>query len=241
MEDTRVFKELLNHLEISLEGKNIFSFHDQSNPKEIDRLMDLALKEDLYLVSDAGSPIISDPAYPIVSSARKSGIEIDSYSGVSSPIMALELSGLPPMPFTFHGFLPRDRGPKENIFLNLLRGTHIFFEAPHRVEETLETLEKLNLNIQVFIVRELSKKFQASHSFLSNEWTKMKSEVNFKGEFVLVIHQPTEQKIGGRELKSLAQEILDKGAAPKLLSKLLGEILDRSTKDIYAELNREKK
>jgi len=127
VEDTRVFKELLNHLEITLEGKNIFSFHDQSNPKEIERLLELATQQDLYLVSDAGSPIISDPAYPIVSNARKAAIEIDSYSGVSSPIMALELSGLPPMPFTFHGFLPRDKGPKENIFLTLNRGTHIFF------------------------------------------------------------------------------------------------------------------
>jgi 16S rRNA (cytidine1402-2'-O)-methyltransferase len=241
VEDTRVFKDLLNHLGISVHGKRIYSLHDQSEKEQVSKMIEMALREDLYVASEAGSPIISDPAYPLVQAAYENGIVVESYSGVSSPIMALELSGLPPIPFQFHGFLPRESGKREKIFSEVGYGTHIFFEAPTRVEETLDELATIHPEAELAIVRELSKKFEQVMKLKAGQWPQMKKDMTFRGEFVFLFHQK-EMKTGtSREAREIAQEIVATGATPKQLSKLLGLILDRPTKEIYTELNRQKK
>ncbi|MFA7612739.1 MAG: 16S rRNA (cytidine(1402)-2'-O)-methyltransferase [Candidatus Caldatribacteriota bacterium] len=239
VEDTRVFKELLNHSGISLEGKKIWSFNDHAEAHQINHFCDLVLGgSDLYLASDAGSPMISDPAYPLVSAAIEKGIEIESYSGVSSPIMALELSGLPPIPFHFHGFLPREEKKKYTEFENLSHGTHIFFEAPTRIEETLSVLSKVSAELDVCVVRELSKKFQQVIRFKNHDYQNVKDELTVKGEFVLLVHSKNKSSsVASDELRKLAGELLEKNSA-KTLSKLLGHILNRPSKEIYQELNR---
>jgi 16S rRNA (cytidine1402-2'-O)-methyltransferase len=238
VEDTRMFKDLLNLLGVSLSGKRIISFHDHSKPEEIDWLLDQAKEKDLYLASDAGSPMISDPAYPLIKRAYERDIEVDSYSGVSAPIMALELSGLPPIPFHFHGFFPREKGSKEKIFEALDTGTHIFFEAPTRVEETLDIAS--HFNFEIAVVRELSKKFQQTYRFHSKDWKSHQHELTYKGEFVLLFYQKDSKKALDKELTNLAQEIYEKGATPKQLSKLLSQLLDIPTKDIYSSLTKSK-
>ena len=239
-EDTRVFKDLLGHLGISIAGKKILSLHDQSEGTQVIRLLELARHEDLYVTSDAGSPVISDPAYPLITAALKEGFKLESFSGVSSPVMALELSGLPPMPFHFHGFLPREKGKKNKAFDSLNHGTNIFFEAPTRIEETMDLLQDEYADFQVVLVRELSKKFEQVVRLKAGEWATVKKEVMMKGEFVLLIHQPQESRASTTGLTQLAQEILAKGPAPKALAKLLAEILDRPTKEIYTELMQKK-
>lgn len=241
VEDTRVFRELLNHLGISVSGKRIFSLHDQSEKGQMGKLLELTQGGDLYVASEAGSPIVSDPAYPLVIAAYEKGVEIDSYSGISSPVMALELSGLPPIPFHFHGFLPRESGKRAKIFEQTNYGTHIFFEAPTRIEETLDELAALMPGVEVALVRELSKKFQQVLKFKASQWGEKKQELTFKGEFVLLFHRHEAQAQLGGELRELALEMLADKAGPKTLAKLLGLILDRPTKDIYTELNRQKR
>lgn len=238
-EDTRVFRELLNHLGISVAGKKIISLHDQSEDRDLERILSLAESGDVYVASEAGSPIISDPAYPLVCAAYERGFEVESFSGVSSPIMALELSGLPPLPFQFHGFLPRESGKRQKIFSSVGGGTHIFFEAPTRIEDTLDDLAATHPEIQVALVRELSKKFQEVRRFKTSEWGEVKKDLMVKGEFVLLFHCPETKTSDFRELSGLAQEILAKGAGPKVLAKLLSAILDRPTKEIYSELTRQ--
>lgn len=240
-EDTRVFKELLSHLGISLQGKRVYSLHDQSEGGVVKKLIQEAHKEDLYVTSDAGSPIISDPAYPLVVAAYEEKIKVESYSGISSPVMALELSGLPPIPFHFHGFLPRESSKKGKVFADLSLGTHIYFEAPTRIAETLDIMSEKAPELQVAVVRELSKKFEQVLKFKAQDWKTFKNELVQKGEFVILIHQNQENSgAQSSELKELAQELLAKGAGPKQLSKLLSAILDRSSKEIYSELNRQK-
>ncbi len=242
VEDTRVFKELLNHLGISVSGKRIHSLHDQSGEGEVRRLLEIARTQDLYVASEAGSPIVSDPAFPLVVGAYEAGFKVESYSGVSSPIMALELAGLPPIPFHFHGFLPREKGKIEKTFASLSYGTHLFFEAPTRVEETLRILAQVAPDLSVAFVRELSKKFEEVRRFKAQEWDTIRGDVTFKGEFVLVIHEARSREGAlSSEVKDLAEEILKTGAQPKKLAKLLGHILDRPTKDLYEELSRQKK
>lgn len=242
VEDTRVFRDLLNHLGITVSGKRIHSLHDQSETGQIQKLLEFARSRDLYVASEAGSPIVSDPAYPLVLAAYENGIEVESYSGVSSPIMALELSGLPPIPFHFHGFLPRESSKRAKAFDETNYGTHIFFEAPTRIEETMDELAELHPEFSVAIVRELSKKFQQVVRLKAGDWESRKKEVTFKGEFILLLHRDnnTTQLMSG-EVRELAEEILTKNSGPKNLAKLLGLILDRPTKDIYAELNQLKK
>lgn len=241
VEDTRVFKDLLNHLGISVAGKKIFSLHDQSESGQVSKLIEIALKEDLYVASEAGSPIVSDPAYPLVLAAYSNGIKVESYSGVSSPIMALELSGLPPIPFQFHGFLPRESGKRGKIFTEAGYGTHIFFEAPTRIEETLDELAVLKPDFEVAVVRELSKRFEQVIKMKACEWKEKKKEVTFKGEFVFLFHNSETSTGFSSEIKDIAQEIVASGATPKQVSKLLSLILDRPTKDIYSILSRQKR
>jgi 16S rRNA (cytidine1402-2'-O)-methyltransferase len=241
VEDTRVFRELLNHVGISASGKRIHSLHDQSEQSQVPKLLELLNAGDLYVASEAGSPIVSDPAYPLVVAAYEKGIEVESFSGVSSPIMALELSGLPPIPFQFHGFLPRESGKRAKAFNDTGYGTHIFFEAPPRIEETLDELSVLHPEFQVAVVRELSKKFQQVIRFKAGEWKEKKKEVTFKGEFILMFHrQETVPQLSG-EVRAFALELLANQAGPKVLAKLLAAILDRPTKDIYSELTRQKR
>lgn len=240
-EDTRVFKDLLSHLGISVMGKRILSLHDQSENSQVTKLIEFAERGDLYVASEAGSPMISDPAFPLVVAAYEKGIKIESYSGVSSPVMALELSGLPPIPFQFHGFLPRETGKIKKIFADVGYGTHIFFEAPTRIEETLDELAEIYPNNQICVVRELSKKFEQVSRFKGREWKETKKEINFKGEFVLLFHKGEASASMGSEVKEAAQEILANKGGPKQWAKLLGLILDRPTKDIYSELNKQKK
>ncbi len=241
VEDTRVFRELLNHLEISVIGKKIFSLHDQSGEGQVERLLEVLESCDLYVASEAGSPIISDPAYPLVLGAYERGLLVESYSGVSAPIMALEVSGLPPIPFQFHGFLPRDSGKRLRFFREVGYGTHIFFEAPTRVEETLGELSLERPAADICVVRELSKKFEQVVRFKGSAWNEVKSSVTFRGEFVVLFYNPESTGQSNGQLRELAEEILSTGANPKLLAKLLAEILDRPTKEIYGELNRQKR
>lgn len=241
VEDTRVFKDLLNHLGVSVAGKKIFSLHDQSEDFQVSKLLEFAQGDDLYVASEAGSPIVSDPAFPLVVAAYEKGFKVESYSGVSSPVMALELSGLPPIPFQFHGFLPRESGKRTKIFKDVGYGTHIFFEAPTRVEDTLGELSAVRPDADIAVVRELSKKFEQVVRFKGRDWAQIKTELTFKGEFVVLFHNKEERGESGSALKDLAQEILATGANPKQVAKLLGMILDRPTKEIYSEINRSKR
>jgi 16S rRNA (cytidine1402-2'-O)-methyltransferase len=241
VEDTRVFRELLNHLGVSVLGKKIFSLHDQSGEGQVERLLEVLESSNLYVASEAGSPIISDPAYPLILGAYERGFAVESFSGVSAPIMALEVSGRPPIPFQFHGFLQRDSGKRLRFFREVGYGTHIFFEAPTRVEETLGELCRERPLADVCVVRELSKKFEQVVRFKGSAWNEVRPSLTFRGEFVVLFYNPETSGQPSGQLRELAEEILASGANPKLLAKLLAEILDRPTKEIYGELNRQKR
>lgn len=243
-EDTRAFRSLLKACNISTQNKKIISFHDQSGPSKLNSILNSLDKgDDLVLVSEAGSPIVSDPAFPLIEKAILQGHKIETLPGVSSLIVALELSGLPPHPFCFHGFIARDKEKKEKIFQAIkdLHGTHIFFESPQRISNTLKILSKCLPEVKVVVARELTKKFESIHRFKACEFHK--EEINLKGEFVLLLHIPKIKglSLGDRDdlkIKELAHEYLDKGQRKKILSKLLAEIMGDNAKKIYAQLNK---
>ncbi|MBF0205709.1 MAG: 16S rRNA (cytidine(1402)-2'-O)-methyltransferase [Oligoflexia bacterium] len=250
VEDTRVFKKLLGCLNIPLGEKNIFSFHDHSNENVISRVLQLLSQgENLCLVSDAGSPIISDPAYPIIRSVLTAGFAISSIPGASSPIVALELSGLPPYPFHFNGFFPRGERAQLALFQRMMMsggGTHILFESPLRVEESVQRLCEFFSDSDLAVVRELTKKFEKVYRFSAKEWEQIKKEITYKGEFVVLIHLQHGAQHGAafdcerwnqwNEIEKMAEELLQYYSGHvsiKLLSKLLAMILRKNKKEVY--------
>lgn len=235
-EDTRVFKEFCKHNEISLESKQIDSFHDHTDDRKTARFIDLAKDTEVVLVSDAGSPIISDPAYPLIQAAIKNQLNIKSSPGVNSVTLALELSGLPPSPFHFHAFIPRDKGKRKKFAEQILEqyGTHIFFEGVSRVKETLDILSEQIPEENFCVCRELTKEFESVYRFKGSQWAQFKDVITYKGEFVILVHNSrnTNKSISS-EVSTLANELIEKGSHPKKLSKLLSLLTDKSAKEIY--------
>lgn len=234
-EDTRKTKDLLKRLDIPLEEKVFKSFHDHSSQESLQKLMDTAKSEFVVYVSDAGSPLISDPAFDILKRAHEEGLEIFHASGISASLYALEISGLPAIPFQFHGFLGREKSKVRAFFEGLSYGTHIFFEGVSRVETTLSILAEVHPNIAVVVTKELTKTFESVYRFQAKDY--QQADIDYRGEFTILVYQEA-KNLQSSELTSLAQEILDKGNKPKLVAKLLAEILDKNTKDIYQQLGK---
>lgn len=238
-EDTRVTKILLKNLGINFDDKRIESFHDHSGKSKLDLFLKILKTEDVVIVSDAGSPYISDPSYPLVKAAIDNDIKVETRPGVCSVVAALELSGLPATPFYFHGFLPRKEGKKiENFeFYSSLKGTHIFFEAVHRIEETLLTLSKVFTDSEIAICRELTKEYETVQRGNTKDIDSLLADLIKKGEFVICIHNTTENVNSGKVTR-LANEVIESGGKPKSVAKLLGEILNQDSKVLYGKLSR---
>lgn len=242
-EDTRVFKKLLNDLGISYQEKFIDSFHDQSFKKIEIIIEKLKQGEKIYLVSDAGSPVISDPAYPLLKRAQEENIKIKTVPGVTSVIASLELSALPPQPFHFWGFLSRGSGEKKEFFnrLNSIYGTHIFFESPHRIYETIKIFLELNPEQTLILTREITKTHESIYQIRKGCLPKIHEIVLDKGECVLLFHNKIElPPFEKKEVKLLIKDYLSEGKSTKKLAKIFATLLEESTKSVYEQLSRDK-
>jgi 16S rRNA (cytidine1402-2'-O)-methyltransferase len=238
VEDTRAFRETLGALGISSEGKRIQSLHDHSSEAKWGRLLEVVeAGNDLYVCSEAGSPVLSDPAFPLVRLAQEKKIEVTTYSGISAVMAALELSGLPPLPFTFHGFLPRDEGKIRQALGQLGQGTHIFFEAPVRVRDTLLQATAAWPDAEFAVVKEITKPYQKAIRFRGSQAQTALDGLVERGEFVWLVHHSEDPRPKvASDISALAGEILMNGVGNKLVSKLVGAILSRPAKEIYAQL-----
>ncbi len=191
-EDTRHTKRLLNHFEIQT---SLISYHEHNKESSGRHLIGL-LKEGktIALVSDAGTPAISDPGYEIVRDAIKENIPVVSLPGPNAAITALIASGLAPQPFYFYGFLPRKNKERETELLSLknLKATLIFYEAPHRLKETCKALLKVFGNRRVVIGRELTKKFEEYIRSDLEGIMKWMEENDIRGEFCIIVEGSSE-------------------------------------------------
>jgi len=240
VEDTRTFRELLARVGVALGEKRLLSLHDHSSEAKWGRLLDVIDGgEDLYVCSEAGSPVLSDPAFPLVRLAQERGIEVTTYSGISAVMAALELAGLPPLPFTFHGFLSRDAGKIRQALQQLGQGTHVYFEAPTRVRETLELATAKWPGAEFAVVKEITKSFQRVWRFRGADMASALADMVEKGEFVWMVHHEVDPRPAVPEaVRSAAEEILSGGVGNKAVSRLLAAVLARPAKEIYAELGR---
>lgn len=194
-EDTRNTKKLLMLLGIS--GKKLTAYHeynaDKARPRILERLRN---GEMIALVSDAGTPLVSDPGYRLVQDCINQNIYVTAVPGASAVLTALQLSGLPCHRFLFEGFLPPKSAArqKELSLLADIPATLIFYEAPQRLEETLQDMLSALGDRQVAIVREITKKFEQTVRGSFSELLAEYRQNGFpKGEIVIVV-SPAEQK-----------------------------------------------
>ena len=187
-EDTRVTMKLTNHYDIDTKLK---SYHEHSTAKAREKIIEeLKAGNNIALVSDAGTPLISDPGYKLIKEVQKKGYRISSSPGVSAPIMALSISGMPTDKFFFIGFLPTKTNAKKEHLLEIknIKVTIILFESAKRVKKTLACLLECFGNRKISICRELTKKFEEVVTGSIEDIIKNFSErESIKGEIVIVV------------------------------------------------------
>ena len=185
-EDTRVSKKLLNHYKID---KKIYSYHDHSKDSEVEKLTNLLENgNDVALISDAGTPTVSDPGYRLIRECVKKGVDIVPIPGPSAVTTALSVAGLPSDSFTFVGFLPQKKGRIKKIEqLSEINNTIILFESPHRLLKTLNQLFEILGNRQVAIGRELTKLYEEIIRGNLKDVIQEFSKKSVKGEIVIMI------------------------------------------------------
>ena len=189
-EDTRVTSLLLNHLNIK---KKLISSHEYNEKENKDKFLKyLDDGHDVGIVTDRGTPIISDPGYDLVKIAIEKGYNVVGLPGPTALIPALITSGLNPSPFLFYGFLnsKQSKRNKELEELKKEKATIIFYESPHRLKETLEDIYKVFGNRRISISKEISKKYEeVVRVTIVDVIDKFD---NIKGEFVVVVEGNTD-------------------------------------------------
>lgn len=194
-EDTRQSIKLLNHFNIK---KTLISYHQHNEQGKSEDLIE-RLKEgkNIALVSDAGTPGISDPGSVIVLKCIEEGIDFEVLTGATAVTTALVYSGMDTTKFIFRGFLPRENKDRKAVIDELKdrKETLIFYEAPHRLKETLGFLKDNLGNRKIAICRELTKLHEEILRFTLEEALMYYEEKNIKGEFVLVVEGKSEEDI----------------------------------------------
>ncbi len=185
-EDTRVTSILLNHLQIKRE---LFSLNALSEKFKAQKVIDRIKQGELCaLVTDAGTPGISDPGTRLINLAIKNDIEVTSIPGTTALITALSLSGFPSDSFVFEGFLPNKKGRQKNLKrLSEEERTIVFYESTYRIKKLVDELVEVIPDRQIVICRELTKKFEEVIRGTSQSIQSKITEHTLKGEFAVVV------------------------------------------------------
>ena len=190
-EDTRVTGKLLHHLEIK---QRLIRYDDHASDATRDYILALAAEQPVALVSDAGTPLISDPGFKLVRAARESGIAVTSLPGPSAAIMALTLAGLPSDRFLFAGFPPPARAARMRFLEDLrdVQATLVLYDSPKRVAALLvDAAAALGGGRQAAVCRELTKRFEEVRRGTLAELAEEFAAEEVRGEIVVVIDRGT--------------------------------------------------
>ena len=234
-EDTRHSGKLLNHYQIK---SAMFPLHDHNERQRGQILVDkIKAGQSVALISDAGTPLISDPGYHLVNACREAGVDVVPIPGACATITALSAAGLPTDRFSFEGFLPVKEKAKLDK-LNAISGemqTMVFYESPRRIIDTCEKIiTVLGATRKLVIARELTKTFESFYHFTAAEmldWLKQDTN-HCRGEFVLMIAGcEKEQSIPQRALDTLC--LLTEDLPLKKASALTAKIFDVKKNELY--------
>ena len=241
-EDTRHTEILLHHYDIRTP---VTSYHEHNERSKAQTLIErLRRGEQLALVCDAGTPAISDPGYRLVVEAIGAGITVVPLPGASALTAALSAAGLPTNRFIFDGFLPAKKTERRRRIEAMKQEsrTLVFYEAPHRLKETLDDLEELLGERQLAIGREISKLHEEFWRGTVSELRSQIDEQTVKGEITLVVQgaigqPPVSEEELIREIDCLAQD----GMRVKEIAELVGEHRGIAKRDVYRLALRRKK
>lgn len=236
-EDTRHTGKLLSHFSIHTKT---FALHDHNEQQKAQVLVDKLLAgHSIALVSDAGTPLISDPGYHLVTQCRQAGVKVVPLPGACAVITALSASGLPSDRFSFEGFLPAKSKGRKDKFLEIAKveRTCVFYESPHRILDSLyDMLEILGPEREVVLARELTKTFETIQGMPLGELVEwVKSDPNQqRGEMALLIHgyRSTEEESIPEEVKRTLS-ILVKELPLKKAAAMAAEIYNLKKNALY--------
>lgn len=204
-EDTRTSAVLLRAHGIT---RKCIALHEHNESAALPRLVEAMLAGQRFaLISDAGTPLVSDPGYRLVRAAIEAGLKVSGVPGPSAAVLALTLSGLPPQPFLFTGFVPPKSGARQAALAGLrgaelagLNATHIFYEAPHRLAAFLEDAASAFGPRPAAVCRELTKYFEEVRRGTLAELAAHYAAEAARGEIVVVIGPPGEDETGAESL-----------------------------------------
>lgn len=245
-EDTRQTKKLCNHFEINTP---LTSYHDHNKQQSGKKLLE-ELKEgkQVALVTDAGMPGVSDPGYELVVQCVEEKIPVIPLPGANAALPALVASGLNTELFTFYGFLPRGKKEKKLELENLKRfpSTLLFYEAPHRLKDTLQAMSGVLENRKIAVVRELTKKFEEITRGTLQEVSEffIQGDTEIRGEFCLVVEGNGSKEFEAEEqeqwweplsVKDHVEHYVEKGEKPKEAIKLAAVDRNVPKREVYQE------
>lgn len=241
-EDTRHSKKLMNHYNIQTP---VVSYHQHSSQYQLDRLVRIILEgKTVALISDAGTPGISDPGQALISECIAQEIEVDPLPGPCAAVTAISASGFPLAAFTFLGFLPRNGLSKAVLGLAKIEHPVILYESPRRIGKLLELLMAHMPEREVLLARELSKFYQqlirgGPESVLE----KIRAEELERGEFTVVLGpwRQTAPKQGLADVYSLAEKYINSGMSVKDAAAKISLETESPRREVYNLIVRKKK
>ena len=236
-EDTRRTARLLR--ECGIETRRLLSFHDHNETERQEGVLRL-LREGqcVALVSDAGTPLLADPGYRLVRACRKEGLAVSPLPGPSAPVAALSAAGIPPLPHSFLGFLPRDASGRDALFTAFAHvpGALIFFERKDRLKESLAQAARILGPRELAVCRELTKEHEEFIVGRLEESDQLPDEL--LGEITVVVGPPEHTERTPRaEVLLLANTELAQGGKPRQVARRVQDaVRGWSGKEIYALL-----
>lgn len=236
-EDTRHSGRLMQHLGIR---KPMMALHDHNERDKAGQVLDrLAAAEDVALISDAGTPLISDPGYVLVREARARGFQVSPVPGACALVSALSAAGLPTDRFLFEGFLPARQGARKAALERLAResATLVFYESPHRIVDTVRDIEKvMGSERELVLARELTKTFETFYTGGAGSVAEaLEADPHgSRGEFVVMVHGASgaEVAVGSVEVDRVLGLLL-KELPVKKAAKLAAELTGSSKNELY--------
>lgn len=243
-EDTRNSIKLLNHFEIKTP---MTSYHEYNKIEKAYQLVDKMREgKNIALITDAGTPGISDPGEDLVRICYEEGIEVTSLPGPAACITALTMSGLPTRRFAFEAFLPREKKERALVLEQLKNETRtiILYEAPHHLVKTLEELQSALGNRKIAVCRELTKRYEEKTLSTIEDMLNFYKENEPRGEYVLVLEGKSFEEIAEEEKKSWEAMTLEEhmavyenqGIDRKEAMKLVAKDRGISKRDVYQAL-----
>ncbi|ACI21799.1 MULTISPECIES: 16S rRNA (cytidine(1402)-2'-O)-methyltransferase [Thermodesulfovibrio] len=234
-EDTEHSLKLLNYYEIKKPLISYWSEKEKVRAEEI--IQKIKAGHNVALITDAGTPGISDPGAVIISRAIEEDIEIIPVPGPTALIAALSISGLNTEEFTFIGFLPVKQTQRRKKLLELSseRRTLVFYEAPHRILQSLDDMLEVFGDRRICVARELTKMFEEVQRGRLSEVLERLEESKIAGEYVIVIEGALEKDRSIEEALKEVRELMKKGKGRKEAVKIVSELYGLSKKELYEE------